>query len=56
MNRPVRESAEGYRLTRQAASTSCGFPSSICWNSFSSQLNHKRPIPLVFYETSRNWL
>ena len=29
-NRPVRESAEGHRLTRQAASTSCGFPSSIC--------------------------
>ena len=56
-NRPVRESAEGHWLTRQAASTLCGFPSSICWNSFfSGQLNHKRPIPLVFYETSRNWL
>jgi len=34
-NRPVRESAEGHWLTRQAASTLCGFPSSICWNSFS---------------------
>ena len=29
-NRPVRESAEGHWLTRQAASTLCGFPSSIC--------------------------
>ena len=29
-NRPVRESAEGNWLTRQAASTLCGFPSSIC--------------------------
>ena len=28
-NHPVRESAEGHRLTRQAASTQCGFQSSI---------------------------